>query len=120
MVSDFTDLKVWQKSHEAVMEIYRLVEKFPGPEKYRITDQLIRAVTSVPANIAEGFGRYTRKEFINFLVIARGSAYETRYFMVLAKDLKYITLEEWKSIESRLSEVGKMLNGLIKSIRSKG
>lgn len=117
MISNFIDLKVWQKAHQLVIETYKLVEKFPQDERFRLISQLTRAVVSVPANIAEGFGRYTKKEYINFLLIARGSLSEVEYYYILSKDLGYLDSNEFSKKKSEISEIGKMLNGLINSIR---
>ena len=116
-IKSFEDLLVWQKAHKIVLNIYKLLEKFPKEEKYRIIDQLVRAVISIPTNISEGFGRYTSKDYIHFLIISRGSLSEVKYLILLSKDLKYITENEYQELNNDLSEVGKMLNGLIYSLR---
>jgi len=116
-IKTFEDLLVWQKAHKAVLNIYKLLEKFPKEEKYRIIDQLVRAVISIPTNISEGFGRYTSKDYIHFLIISRGSLSEVKYLILLSKDLKYITEIEYQELNNELSEIGKMLNGLIYSLR---
>ena len=89
-IQEFTDLKVWQSAHNLTLEIYQITKQFHRDELFRLVNQLCRAVSSIPANIAEGFGRNTTKEFIQFLYIARGSTKETLYHLILAKDLKYI------------------------------
>ena len=116
-IKSFEDLLVWQKAHKIVLSIYKLLEKFPKEEKYRIIDQLVRAVISIPTNISEGFGRYTSKDYIHFLIISRGSVSEVKYLILLSKDLKYITEIEYQELNNELSEIGKMLNGLIYSLR---
>jgi len=116
-IKSFEDLLVWQKAHKVVLSIYKLLEKFPKEEKYRIIDQLVRAVISIPTNISEGFGRYTSKDYIHFLIISRGSLSEVKYLILLSKDLKYITEIEYQELNNELSEIGKMLNGLIYSLR---
>ncbi|MBN1632766.1 MAG: four helix bundle protein [Ignavibacteria bacterium] len=117
-IEKFEDLLVWGRAHKLVLELYDMIKKFPNEEKYRITEQLLRAAISIPTNIAEGFGRYSRKEFIQFLIISRGSAAEVKYLLVLSKDLKYINMELYNKFNSELDEIGKMINGLINSIRS--
>lgn len=117
-IEKFEDLLVWERAHKLVLELYNIIKKFPNEEKYRITEQLLRAATSIPMNIAEGFGRYSRKEFIQFLIISRGSAAEVKYLLILSKDLKYINMELYNKFISELDEIGKMINGLINSIRS--
>ena len=85
-INSFQDLEIWKLSHQLVLNIYKITESFPKKEEYRLISQLIRAITSIPTNIAEGMGRYTRKEFINFLLIARGSVEECKYLLLLSND----------------------------------
>ena len=92
---------------------------FPKEENFRITSQLIRAAYSIPSNIAEGMGRYTRKEFINFLTIARGSVEECKYLVLLAKDLEYISAITFNELTIRYDSLGKMINSLINSLKRK-
>jgi four helix bundle protein len=113
------DLEVWKRSHELVLNIYQLVAKFPDKEKYALSDQIKRAAYSVPANIVEGHSRKTSKEFIQFLYVARSSLEELRYFILLSRELNYISLENYNSMEVELSVVSKMLNGLIGSIKQR-
>ncbi len=82
------NLKVWRTSHQLVLELYTLTKQFPPEERYRLVDQLCQAPSSIPTNIAEGKGRGTTKEYIRFLIIARGSIEETKYLLLLAKDLQ--------------------------------
>ncbi|HEY5125667.1 MAG TPA: four helix bundle protein [Ignavibacteria bacterium] len=117
-INNFEDLKVWKLAHQTVLEIYKLSESFPKSEEYRITSQLLRAVVSIPTNISEGMGRYSKKEFIQFLVIARGSVEECKYLLLLTKDLGYITENEFKSLSESFNSIGKMANALINSLRS--
>src|SRR5262245_66549364 len=84
------ELEVWKLSHEMVLDVYRLTSCFPDHEKFRLTGQLCRAASSVPANIVEGNARYSRREYIQFLVTARASIEETRYLVMLARIFKYI------------------------------
>jgi len=111
------DLEVWKKAHSLVLEMYKMTSKFPQHERYGLVDQLRRAAYSVPANIVEGQSRNSTKEYLQFLYNARGSLEETRYFLLLARDLKYIEVENYKSFESNCENISKMLNGLIKSLR---
>jgi len=112
----FQDLDVWKKSHELTLDIYRLTSEFPKDEKYRLGDQLRRSASSIPANIAEGKGRSSQKEFLRFLDIARGSVEETKYHLLLAKDLSYIPENDYNKFAETYGTVGKMLNGLINKI----
>ena len=116
MIKDFYDLNAWKESHKLTCLIYRLVKNFPDYERYGITDQLRRASSSVTANIAEGCGRNTNKDKKNFFYLARGSIKEVQSFLILAKDLDYITPQNfndyWK--QSKISEM--LISGLIRSL----
>ena len=111
------DLKVWQKVHQLVLEVYRVTASFPKTEIYGVTSQLRRAASSVPANIAEGQSRQTTKEYIQFLYNARGSLEEVRYFLLLSYDLNFLTLESYNLLEEEYKDASKMLNALIKSLK---
>ena len=102
----FTDLLVWQKAHGFVMSIYRMSEQFPKSEMYGLTSQLRRAAVSVPANIAEGFGKPTIKDKLRFLDYSKGSLEECRYYLILAKDLGYC---DTSKVVTDLEEVSKLL-----------
>lgn len=118
-VNSFHDLEIWKLSHQLVLDIYKLTKTFPKEEEYRLISQLTRAAVSIPANIAEGMGRYSRKEFINFLTIARGSLEECKYFILLSRDLNFINLVEYNTLTEKFDKVGKMINALITSIKRK-
>lgn len=111
------DLEVWKKAHAIVIQIYRVTASFPHTETFGITNQLRRASSSVAANIVEGQARNTTKEYLQFLYNARGSLEETRYFLLLANDLQYISSVEYSLSEQNCETVSKMLNGLIKSLK---
>ena len=113
------ELKAWQKAHSLVLEIYRLTARFPSAERFRLTDQLCRAASSVPANIVEGQARQTTKEYIHFLYTARGSLEETRYHLLLARDLELLDSDTYATLETDYETVSKMLNGLIQSLKRK-
>ncbi len=113
----FRKLLVWQRAHELVLSIYKMTEKFPKSEVFALTSQVRRAVVSIPANIAEGQGAGTKPQFARYLDIAKGSLSEVEYYLVLAKDLKYIDPEKYKEAESLRSEVGFLLYRLIASMR---
>ena len=112
------DLQVWRKAHAAVVEVYRVTRTFPPDERFRLTDQLCRAAASVPTNIAEGKGRGSLAEFRQFLIIARGSIEETRYLLLLARDLGVISTEVYAHLEANYTEISKMMNALLRSLRS--
>ncbi len=116
-VKSWIDLEVLNKAHHLVLEIYKITKDFPNDEKYRLVDQLCRASYSVPTNIAEGKGRKTLKEFIQFLTIARGSVEEVKYLLLLSKDLGFIHFDLYSKLNEGYDEVVKMINGLIRSLK---
>lgn len=111
-IESHRDLLVWQKAMDLAVEVYRLTSKFPSSETYRLVSQITRAVASVPANIAEGHARATRKDFANFLAIAKGSLMETETFLMLAVRLKYLTENEASLALGLITENSKMLTAL--------
>lgn len=113
----FTDLVVWQRAMELVKQVYVLSKKFPADERYALTDQLRRAVVSIPSNIAEGSGRSSNADYAHFLSIARGSLYETMTQLRIAIDLGYIP-ELSEDINSKIDEVGRMLGAMLKKYGS--
>ncbi len=116
---NFQNLKIWQKSHELALEIYKITTKLPNCEKYGIISQIQRSSTSIPANIVEGFGRKGNKEFLQFLYQAKGSLTETEYFLILIKDLKFIDQVEFEKIINSYEELAKMLNSFINQLKLK-
>ncbi|MDQ1637484.1 MAG: hypothetical protein QOF62_823 [Pyrinomonadaceae bacterium] len=115
---DFRQIKVWEKAHKLVLEIYKATAGFPKEELYGITSQLRRASASIPANIAEGFGRGGNVELARFLQIGMGSAYEVEYHVLLAKDLGFISAESYEGLESQIIEVKRMLAALLLKVRA--
>ena len=115
----FTELKVWQRSHAAVLEIYRLTRQFPASERYGITAQLRRAAVSAPTNIAEGAKRSSRKDYAHFLNIAEGSLAETEYLVRLSRDLKYLSTAEAEPLLAELAEIMRMVAGLRRKVEEK-
>jgi len=118
-VNNFYDLDAWKVGHKLVLEVYKMIEDFPSSEKYGVVSQLQRASSSVTANIAEGFARYHYKDKIRFYYQARGSVAEVQNFLLLAKDLNYITINKCKELGGQANSVGKLINGLIKSTEKK-
>lgn len=118
-IKSYKDLIVWQKAIELVTEIYSVSKTFPNEEKFGIVNQLNRAVVSIPANIAEGWGRESSKDYLQFLRISRGSLMEVETLILISKNLNYINEELFKLISNKIEEVGKILQGLIKSINEK-
>jgi four helix bundle protein len=104
------DLVVWQKSMDLAVQVYRLTGRFPKSEMYRLTSQVTRAAASVPANIAEGNARGSRRDYANFLAIAKGSLNETETFLILA--LGYLREQELAPTLFLITEIGKMLTAL--------
>jgi four helix bundle protein len=109
----FQDLIVWQKAHQFVLSIYYFTESFPKSELYGLTSQIKKAAISIPANIAEGFKKKTKPDKARFMNIAQGSLEECRYYLILAKDLKYGDSSE---LTSHLEEVSKLLQAYLSSI----
>jgi four helix bundle protein len=118
MSYSYKELIVWQKARMLAGEIYRASEVFPKHEVYRLTSQMRRAAISV-ASIAEGQGRLTRGEFQQFLGHSRDSLLELETQLTIAMGLQYITPEELACLESKTSEVNRLLNGLIDSLRAR-
>jgi len=107
-VRDFTTLKVWKKAHNLVLDVYRQTRQFPNDERFGLPAQLRRSAASIPANIAEGCGRHTEREFAHFLNIASASASETEYHLLLARDLGYLDSENHVLLEDQAREARKM------------
>ena len=101
------------------VDVYTVTQSFPSHEQFGITSQLRRSTTSVPLNIAEGWGRGSNKSYSHFLKIARGSLYETETCLILSNKLGYISTEIIESYSLLIEQIGKMINGLIKSIELK-
>lgn len=108
----FQKLKVWQESKTLVVKVYHLLDDFPKFERFALSDQIRRAIVSVPSNIAEGSGRKSLKEQIHFLEIAYGSLMETFNQLLIAVELKYLTEEGVETIKPNIDCVAKMINGL--------
>lgn len=116
-MQNFKDLLLWQEAHQLVLNVYKVSEQFPKTELFGITSQLRRAAVSMPCNIAEGCGRYTSKDFANFLQIALGSTNETDYLTLLAKDLNYLSESQYIGVQEQLNKVRAMNIKLIEKVR---
>ena len=116
-MQDFHKLKVWEKAHLLAIDVYRLSEGFPKRDGVALTTQLRRAALSVPANIAEGAGKGGNGEFRRFLDIAMGSAAETHYHLLVARDIGLLENSAYDQLASRITEVRRMLAGLIKRVK---
>jgi four helix bundle protein len=115
---DFRQIKIWAKAHELTLEIYKITSRFPREELYGLTSQLRRASASIPANIAEGFGRGGNAELARFLQIGMGSAYEVEYQALLAKDWGFIRTDTYVQLERQIIEVKRMLAGFLLKVRA--
>jgi four helix bundle protein len=115
-MEDFKDLRVWSKAHELALTIYEKTRLFPKEELYGLTSQIRRASSSIAANIAEGCGRRSDREMRHFLQIARGSASELEYHLILARDLNLLSSLEFKELEPRIFEVQRMLAALVQRL----
>ncbi|MCF7790750.1 MAG: four helix bundle protein [Victivallales bacterium] len=113
---NYRKIKVWKLSDELALKIYKVTRYFPKEEKFSMTSQFRRAACSVPANIAEGAGRKTLKDYLRFLDIAKGSLNETDYFLYLAYRLRYLQPERYEDIKELITQTSKCLTGLIKYI----
>lgn len=118
-MQNYKELKVWEKAHQLTLKVYRASKLFPKEELYSLTNQLRRASSSVPANIAEGCGKNTQPDFANFLNIALGSANEAEYFLLLSKDLGYLPESDYTSLSDNINEIKAMLISLIQKVRNK-
>ena len=116
MQDGFKSLIVWKKAYELGLLVYQLTKNFPKDEQYGLTTQMRRAAISISGNIAEGYERQHRKEYIQFLMIARGSLGELETYLMFAWDLRYINQIEFDNADSKRREVGKLFHGLIKSL----
>ena len=117
MGESYRNLIAWQKSMRLVMEIYKATRVFPRDELYELTNQLRRAAVSVPSNIAEGQARFSRKEFHHFLSLARGSLVEIETQLLIAENLCYLLAEQSRPLLAETAELGRVLNGLIASVK---
>lgn len=115
-VNSFEDLIVWQKAHQLTLEIYQLTRNYPQEEKFGGVSQARRSAVSICANIAEGQTK-TKKDFARFLEIARGSLEETKYHLILSRDLNYCSTTEFERLSSLSNEIGKMIYRLNQKLR---
>lgn len=115
-LKSYRDLDVWKKSIDLVEQIYKLTKHFPHDERFGLTSQTNRAACSIPANIAEGYGRHHRGDYLRFLSIARGSIAELETHLIIAVRLGFVSKESTKECWHLSQEVGKMLAGLVNSL----
>lgn len=116
-IKSYRDLLVWQKAIDFVVEAYRATATFPKSETYGVVSQIRRAASSIPANIAEGYGRGSRKEYVQFLIIAQGSLKEVETHSIVADKLSYLTPAQTERLLSPTDEIGRMLGSLIRKLK---
>jgi four helix bundle protein len=116
-IVQFTDLNAWKEGHKLVLVVYKVTRFFPEFEQFILVSQMLRAVVSVTSNIAEGFSRKSAKEKIQFYFTAKGSLTEVCNQLIIARDVGYISKDEFESIWKQTEVVGRLLTGLIRSIR---
>jgi four helix bundle protein len=117
-IQSFTDLHVWQEGHKLVIMVYKITEKFPKKETYSLIDQMRRSVASVTANIAEGFGRHSYKEKLQFYYLSQGSLTELKNFILIAKDVGYLDKESIKKLVDQANLTHQFLQGFIRKTKT--
>jgi four helix bundle protein len=118
-ITSYHDLEIWKRGIQLVKKVYKITSGFPKAELYGLTSQSQRAAISFPANIAEGWGRETPKNYVQFLRNSRGSLFELDTLLTIAKELEYITVDQLVYIQQEINELGKMLNSIIKKINTR-
>lgn len=115
---DYKDLKVWQKAMDLTIGVYSLVKFLPQDEKFGLSDQMRRAVVSIPSNMAEGEGRNSDRDLVKFLLIARGSLWELSTQIEICERLNFLAVSQTAPVKSLITEVSKMMNALLASLES--
>ena len=118
-VRSFQDLEVWQRAVDLATQVYQVAKKFPASEQFGLTSQIQRAGISVASNIAEGWGRGTTREFIQFLRIAKGSLVELETHLIIAHRLGYLSEEALRSLREQMESISRMLVRLSRSLKQK-
>ncbi len=118
-MQNYKELILWQEAHNLTLKVYEVSKSFPKEEIFGITSQIRRASSSIPCNIAEGCGRYTAKDFANFLQIALGSANETDYLLLLSKDLSYLPEKNFIELHEKINKIRAMNINLLEKVRNK-
>lgn len=116
-MQNYKELIVWKKAHQITLKVYKVTAVFPKEELYGLTNQLRRATSSIPANIAEGCGRSSQKDFSYFLSVSLGSANEAEYFLLLANDLGYLSQKTFTELLDEINQVKAMLIALISKVK---
>ncbi|SEA68858.1 four helix bundle protein [Psychroflexus halocasei] len=113
---DFKKYDIWKLSHELTLEIYHVTKEFPNTEKYQLISQMQRAAYSIPSNIAEGAGRGSDKDFNRFIQISLGSVHELEYFILLSKDLHYLSIEKFEELDLKINTLKRKMHSLSKKL----
>lgn len=116
-VGDFTELRAWQAARKLRLDVYRLTRSFPSDERFGLASQMCRAAVSVTANLAEGYGRFSYQENIQFCRHSRASVYELRDHFTTALDARYLPLEKYRQLEALAMDVILLVNGYIRSTK---
>lgn len=117
-IKSFTDLNAWKKSHSLVIAIYSITQIFPKEEQFGLTNQIRRAAISITSNIAEGFSRTSYKEKVQFYAMSLGSLTEVQNQLLIARDINYLSKEDFKNLADKTIIINKLLNGLIKKSKT--
>ncbi|MBE0648584.1 MAG: four helix bundle protein [Bacteroidales bacterium] len=118
-INSYHDLDIWKRGIKLVKEVYSLTAGFPKSEVYGLSSQVQRAAVSFPANIAEGWGRESSKNYVQFLRNSRGSLFELDTLLIIAGELEYVSLDQLVEFQLEINELGKMLNSIIKKINTR-
>jgi four helix bundle protein len=118
-VANYRDLKVWARAHELSIAIYKATANFPKDEQYGLTSQIRRSCTSIPANVAEGYGRGSDAELARYLRIAMGSATELDYHLLLARDINILDVSSYDRLARQLDDVRRMLTAFMQRLTPK-
>jgi four helix bundle protein len=117
-MKSYKELEVWKQSVDLTTELYKLTSRFPDTERYGLTSQIRRAAVSVAANVAEGWGRGSTREYIQFLTVARGSLMELETHLIIACNLHFLNADELATVSKPVQDIEKMLNRLITLLRT--
>lgn len=117
-IESFTDLNVWKEGHKLVIMVYKITKFFPKEETYSLIDQMRRASASITANIAEGFGRQGYKEKAQFYYLSKGSLSELKNFLLISKDINYLSPEQFEQLADQANIVGQILQGFIRKTKT--
>lgn len=117
-MNNFESLDAWRKAHELVLLIYKATRGFPKEEQYGLINQIRRSASSIAANLVEGNARSHRKEYLQFVYLSRSSLEETKYHLLLSRDLRYLKNDEYILISMKANEVGKLINGLVRYLQN--